>query len=258
MESRFIFPPPRQNSWTAKGDIQSTQDQYNRDAIIHYVIAEKKEHSDDKGEKPKTSNEKNWFLSLLCGEAKITDVALVFFTYCLVIVGWFTMQNVDDTAKRTERAYILGGGPYGIPRDYYRPDKQWQHWPEAKHFHDPRRMTIQNYGKTPGFITEVEWGLCPPESFPKVISVSQALDDPTFHRHFVRTVEYPMEVFQPNTAWLPYRHVEFDRKENVGKILFGRIRYKDVFHKEHYSTFKLLLDERFSQALDNAYAEDWS
>lgn len=37
-------------------------------------------------------------LTVVC-DAKITDFALVFFTYCLVVVGWFTMKSNVQTLQ---------------------------------------------------------------------------------------------------------------------------------------------------------------
>ena len=47
--------------------------------------------------------------SLFCGETKGTDLALVFFTYCLAIVGWFTLRSSERNLAASERAYIFHG-----------------------------------------------------------------------------------------------------------------------------------------------------
>jgi hypothetical protein len=41
--------------------------------------------------------------SLFCGETKGTDLALVFFTYCLAIVGWFTLRSSERNLAASER-----------------------------------------------------------------------------------------------------------------------------------------------------------
>jgi hypothetical protein len=51
-----------------------------------------------------------WF----CEDAKLTDLTIAIFTYFLVVIGGLTVWQVDRTAKKTERAYIFGGGPYRI------------------------------------------------------------------------------------------------------------------------------------------------
>ena len=49
-----------------------------------------------------------WLRKAVC-EARLTDVALVFFTYCLVIVGWATMRTTDVGARQIERAFLFLG-----------------------------------------------------------------------------------------------------------------------------------------------------
>ena len=49
-----------------------------------------------------SSNHTNFFC-----DTKITDWTLVFFTYALVVVGWFTLRSNEQTAVDTERAYIF-------------------------------------------------------------------------------------------------------------------------------------------------------
>jgi len=44
--------------------------------------------------------------ALLCEETKFTDLLLAYFTYCLVIVGWFTIRNSERTVQNLERAFL--------------------------------------------------------------------------------------------------------------------------------------------------------
>jgi hypothetical protein len=53
--------------------------------------------------------------SVLCTELRLTDLALVFFTYCLVIVGWFGLRSSERNLEATERAYIFHGYSPPIP-----------------------------------------------------------------------------------------------------------------------------------------------
>src|ERR1700735_549965 len=55
--------------------------------------------------------DKGRLLEFVCG-TKITDLALVFLTYCLVIVGWFAIRSDQNTAEILERAYLWPG--YGL------------------------------------------------------------------------------------------------------------------------------------------------
>lgn len=45
-------------------------------------------------------------LSKLLCNASATEIALVYFTYCLVIVGWFTMRSGERTSAIFERPYV--------------------------------------------------------------------------------------------------------------------------------------------------------
>jgi hypothetical protein len=48
---------------------------------------------------------------LVC-DAKGTDLALVYFTFCLVIVGWFGIRSGERNTEAIERAYLfLGNSP---------------------------------------------------------------------------------------------------------------------------------------------------
>jgi hypothetical protein len=41
---------------------------------------------------------------------RIADLALIYFTYCLVVVGFFTMRSAETSAQQIERAFLFGGG----------------------------------------------------------------------------------------------------------------------------------------------------
>jgi hypothetical protein len=203
----------------------------------------------------------HYLSEVLCGGTMtLTDMSLVLLTYCLVVIAWYQMRVSDENTKRIERAYIIGAGPYGLPKPRIqlpRYTRDMELRPIADHFREPRHMIIQNYGKTPGFITAVEWGLCNPDEFPKNISVSEAIDKGVFRDGIVKPVSHPSEVYPPSGGeWKTYRHIEFNRTDNIGKIFFGIIRYKDVFKESHFSTFKLFIDEQYSPTID-APAEDW-
>jgi hypothetical protein len=45
----------------------------------------------------------------LCEDTKFTDLLLAFFTYCLVIVGWFTIRSSERTVQNLERAFLAVG-----------------------------------------------------------------------------------------------------------------------------------------------------
>jgi hypothetical protein len=47
----------------------------------------------------------HWFTKAF-GDIKIGDFIVAYFTYCLVVIGWFTLRSADLNSKRLERAYI--------------------------------------------------------------------------------------------------------------------------------------------------------
>lgn len=47
-------------------------------------------------------------LDLAVCNASPTDIALVFFTYCLVVVGWVTMRSNEKTMREIERGRLYG------------------------------------------------------------------------------------------------------------------------------------------------------
>jgi hypothetical protein len=75
--------------------------------------------------------------AIIC-ETRSTELGLVFFTYCLVIVGWFTIRSGERTTRRMERAYIFAGP--------YRPI-----WSGQTTF---TKIELGNYGRSPATIKE--------------------------------------------------------------------------------------------------------
>ena len=266
LAARQSLCQPENVHWTVEGHRRATQGKYET-AEESYFIAEKKKAQG----KAENADESNY--QWPCSEPKATDLLLVYFTYALAIVGWFTMRSADDNVRRTERAYIFGGGPYGprkpkgsvFPRFLKGdPDPMFN---DPANFGEPKCMTVQNYGKTNGFITRVQWALCPIDEFPrgKDKLVSKIIEEwtsrpPSFLRpnskiEDVEAVEY---MVQPtiNPPWAPYRLVTFRRSDYVDHVFFARIDYRDVFGQNHYSTFKVHLTKAgFSDPIDGGYAD---
>jgi hypothetical protein len=74
----------------------------------------------------------------LCEEAKFTDLLLLYFTYCLVIVGWFTIRSGERSTRNLERAYLFAGpsNPKQIDNGVI------------------TEVSIENHGRTPGILKE--------------------------------------------------------------------------------------------------------
>lgn len=184
------------------------------------------------------------FWSPLFGyKLKITDTLLVAFTCFLFVatVGlWKATRKLVTSAeimtRRTERAYLIGGGPAVIRNS------------------TASTMTIHNVGKTPGFITKIQWGLCDAKDFYFDKLVSTIINEKLIAE--IKTVDED-NVWPPAPAPVGMRHVTIDyHSKNIGRIFFGRIDYKDIFGDSHYSTFKLELTEGGSRTLPGSYSED--
>jgi hypothetical protein len=107
-------PPKEPNIWTIEGQRNTTHNQGGSDEINNVLIAEQK----------KTDTKKNYLDNLysptwLCEETKFTDLLLAYFTYCLVIVGWFGIRSNELTIQNLERAF-LAVGPTKIRLDWVR------------------------------------------------------------------------------------------------------------------------------------------
>ena len=92
----------------------------------------------------------SWSRSVLC-ELKLTDIAIAFFTYCLVVVGWFTIRSNEQTVKNLERAYLAVGPTALFTRMLPTPNVSL-------------KLNIHNTGRTGATITTIfgEFSRAPP------------------------------------------------------------------------------------------------
>jgi hypothetical protein len=94
----------------------------------------------------------------LCEETKFTDLLLAYFTYCLVIVGWFTMRNSEMNTQNLERAF-LQVGPTKITTLFRPANAQGITTPFVR-----LMFTVHNTGRTGAIITKAygEFSRSPP------------------------------------------------------------------------------------------------
>ncbi len=189
---------------------------------------------------------------------------LGFFTILLAIFTgtlWWTTKQLhgmaerqDTNSKKQQRAYIYGGGPYGIPNEKFAAEIRKTRQ-SAIYYGPPWQMAVYNYGRTPGTITKVEWGLIEFKNFPNM-KVSQILERRNeLPRGTVQTVKDANFICPPTEfSGLNYRHVEFPERK-IGDVFFGRIDYVDVFGDSHCSTFKLRFTEGHSDPIDGGYED---
>jgi hypothetical protein len=84
------------------------------------------------------TNPQSWFCDL-----KLTDVALVFFTYCLAVVGWATMRNDARNVRDLERATLFAGPAATANGVIINPGGTAVH------------VSVTNYGRSPGMLKEL-------------------------------------------------------------------------------------------------------
>jgi len=89
--------------------------------------------------------------AIFCGEMKFTDLALIFFTYCLVLVGWFTLRSNERNTESLERAYVFPG--YSSLR--FRNNRAFF------------TLVMTNTGRMPGIIKEVGYAFLERERLPR-------------------------------------------------------------------------------------------
>lgn len=222
-------------------------DYYSYHYIRHHYSANQKNNADDE-------NNGIWghadpgvtFVSLLLVVVGGVQIAVFLQQLRLIRESLGPAKEAADAAKLNaqavidaERAYIFGGGPGGNPSDEY------------------VYGTIENDGRTPGFLKRVDWGICDETAFPKTGSVSKIIDEDLLPKGTVKKIEIE-DVYPPTPKSQLYRQIGFERTPNIGKIFFGRFVYHDVFGKCRYSTFKLKLDKKHgSIPLPGSYS-DWS
>ena len=161
---------------------------------------------------------------LLC-DTRLTDILLVFFTYCLVIVGWATMRSNEDTVKRLERADITPLPGNITLRTII---AQAQVTPGNLPSRPSATIQLHNSGRTAATILNVRIGHIIAESLP---------DEPPFFG----TASTPVleqvvagEAYSDSVdAWLDRMPTIADidgvRSGQMAAFLYGAVNYTDIF-----------------------------
>ncbi len=191
----------------------------------------------------------------------ITAIATAFIAAYTIILARATKalttlaEQQGETTQIHERAYLFGGGPTRVMKNVSTEGATALYMPVP----DTVCMTITNWGRSTGFIKKVQWGLCPPREFRHNVSVSRLIDEKLLPPAILQTVTKD-DIYPPTgMSSMPYRHVTFKQKENIGKIFFGRLFFQDIFGDSHHSTFKfeLTASEPGSEPLEGCYSDDW-
>jgi hypothetical protein len=266
---RLSFCKPPHNVRAASSYEYSTQD-YRRSEIFIPVTSSDQKAAGNKGNPQ--GDDRYYLPEILCGEIKFTDLLIALFTYYLVIVGWFTMRSADENTKNAERAYLVAGSLFGIPKEI--PADELGKWKmknraEKGMFNGPWQLAISNFGRTVAISTKVEWGLCPKDVFLEAIkdfddtnAVSSLLDSPKpehidWRSKHMKETSVTQNIFAPTTEPYHYRQVEVTERK-IGWVVFGRLTYKDVFKDTHYTTFAFHLTDQHAEAVGKSLSDDHS
>lgn len=170
----------------------------------------------------------------LCEEAKLTDVALVFFTYCLVVIGWFTVRSAERTTRNSERAYIFATPKLArakTPRGNYAVE-----------------IWLHNYGRTAGTINAI-YGEVSPNVEP--------FGRPIYRNGSVRTANGMLPPTEGQPIQAP---VTFECPAGQDFFFFGYIVYDDLSGESHTSRFcaKIFLNSESIEAAGSEAFHDWN
>ena len=155
-----------------------------------------------------------WIHRTIC-KSDMTDIALVFFTYCLVIIGWATMRSNELTMREIERARVFAG-PYSNVQPLldgtFEIGIQWV-----------------NQGRTTGILKELCYRFSlegPVGKNPDYTGFESKRYDISIEPHFLP--EGPSRKLVT-----PYGGIQY---------CYGFVRYQDVFGVMHFSRFSCKVD----------------
>jgi hypothetical protein len=185
-------------------------------------------------------SETAYFINLpawLCEQTKFTDLLLLYFTYCLVIVGWFSIRSGERNTRNLERAYIFAGpsNPTQIGKGVI------------------TEIWIENHGRSPGILKEAygEYSATEPTgATPRYQNGSaRKFDSAIPPSGPQRTDSQPQTV---PTRWESPLAGE--------QYFFGYVRYIDIFGSTHESRFcsKIFPREHKSDIAGPPAWNDWN
>ncbi len=161
---------------------------------------------DRQNERSANSGDRNWVPQWLCGDVKATDWALIFFTYCLVLVGWFTMRSNENVLRDIERAHLFAGPYHG------------QITVADNKIAIP--IAVDNNGRTTGFLKEFYGEFSATEPTGKVV----------YDRRKGRSVPFDSGV-APGPAHGSLAIKPFESDIITPHFFFGYVRYLDTFRR---------------------------
>ena len=209
-----LCPPKEQNIWTIKGERDTT----HSGEINNVLIAEQQKFAKNK-EKANSNFFNDYYPPIwLCEEIKFTDLLLAYFTYCLVIVGWFGIRNSELTVKNLERAF-LSVSPTKITKLYRPPDEEGHTVPFIR-----LTLHVHNAGRTRAAIQKIygEFSRNPPSG-----------DVPIYRDGRAEPTDLAIAANQESDIF----PIAFEDDFMGEQFFWGYLEYSDIFKIRHVARF---------------------
>jgi hypothetical protein len=156
----------------------------------------------------------NW-PAWLCPDLKASNIGLIFFTYCLVTVGWFSMKSNEQTLHDLERADLAASLV------------EESRSPTSRNI----RLYIHNFGRTRAVTQRLHI-----ESMSSVPTIQFPIYNSVSTRSIPATVT-------PSVQNRPERSPLVLEAPLTDAIVFGFIDYADVFGNNHTARFCIDLSQ---------------
>jgi hypothetical protein len=152
----------------------------------------------------------SWFEKFLC-DAKITDVAIAFFTYCLVVVGWFQLSGGEKILRDVERAHVFAR--ISVTASGYAPTV---------------RIRADNSGRGPATL--------------RAIVGKFSAKEPWWYMNLKGADRHDKldELIAPNEP--AHNEIGFPSVISGPQYFFGYIEYQDMFHRLHRSMYCIRIE----------------
>lgn len=178
----------------------------------------------------------------------ISAALVALFTACLVCLNRSLLNATKKAAdaaadsaraakvaaeidRQQQRAYIFGGPGCRLPVDGAE--------------EEDIVITLENYGRTPGILKKISWGICPEADFYEGLEFQGVL---------VREDAIQPDMDNPKPVRAAKCRI---KKGGPNQVFYGRIDYLDIFKDKHYSTWKhRVLPNGKDEPLEGAYS-DW-
>jgi hypothetical protein len=229
-----LCPPKEPNIWTIKGERNPAHNEQGSNGINNVLVAEQKQTADNQN-KGNTNYLRVFPQTWFCDESRFTDFLIAYFTYCLVIIGWFGIRSNERLSRNLERAFIFGTPHIDSAKTV----------PGGNIFIE---IVMHNTGRTAGTV-KVIYGEVSPNVEP--------FGEPVYAHGSTREANGMLPPTLGNAIRAP---VTFECPVTADFYFFGYIDYDDLFRRPHTSRFcaKIFIDGSGIEAAGNDAFNDWN